>query len=185
VIKYGWREVRIRSISKWFHLPLLVGVPLGTQMGVNAELCKLFYDPQVISLTSHLSFLAFAGVSLYGSVTTHCYVLYPPFANGFGAISVFLIGLISLVIWGATINMLIVYCQVRRVDSVGNNWRMFSSVHSSSATKKKWRRRYFGKASSILEHFTYLGQFCLSRIFRPCTKGRCTFRTPTRLLRRF
>jgi hypothetical protein len=36
-----------------------------------------------------------------------------------------------------------------------------------------------------LERFTCLGQFCLSRIFRPCTKGRCTFRTPTGLLRRF
>jgi hypothetical protein len=120
------------------------------------EFCKLFYDPQVNSLTSHLSFLAFAGISLYGSVTTHCYILSPPFANGFGAISVFLIGPISLVILGATINMLMVYCEVRRVDRVGNKWRMFSSVHSSSVTKKKLENAIFWQS------VFYLGALYLS-----------------------
>jgi hypothetical protein len=29
VIRYNWKEARVRSIAKWFHAPLIIGVGLG------------------------------------------------------------------------------------------------------------------------------------------------------------
>jgi hypothetical protein len=28
VIRYNWKEARVRSISKWFHTPLIIGIGL-------------------------------------------------------------------------------------------------------------------------------------------------------------
>lgn len=104
VIRYSWKEPKLRSYRRWFHAPAVIGI------------CA-----------------AFVSIKWVEPAFFYCTVIPPPASDSYWPISVFLTFPVGFTLLVATVNTIIVYITVHKQEVRSQKWRFPNGSTSVTA----------------------------------------------------